>query len=225
MWAWLGQGGQPAAMPLQREAIAARCRETWQAQIDLRFPVAERAAPRAEMEAELTPLVSRPAYMPLPKKFSHLPPQDVVDLTAESSNNWHDDVKRVPDQDAECGITNRLQVPDKDLQRYKLPMPWGIYDQATKRNLASATIKPEDVAGPGYRWYKLGTARVTSSAYAWFFWSWVIQFPVEADSRQPEQKFELWARIKFEGPDFPHGTANQKNAICVERLVQVKAKK
>ena len=29
-------------MPLKREAIAARGRETWQAQIDLRFPVAER---------------------------------------------------------------------------------------------------------------------------------------------------------------------------------------
>jgi hypothetical protein len=220
---WIDGGGEPATVPLNREVIAARARETWQAQIDLRFPVAERAAEVAEMEAELKPLLCRPAYMPLPKKFSHLPPRDVVDLTAESSNNWSDDVKRVPDQDAECGVTNRLQVPDKDLRRYKLPMPWGVYDLATKRNLASATIKPEDVAGPGYHWYKLGTTSVTPSAYAWFFWSWVIQFPVEIDSRQPQQKFEVWARIKFEGPAFPHGTARQTNAICVERLVQVKA--
>ena len=170
------------------------------------------------MEAELKSLLCGPAYPPLPEQFRHLSPRDVVDLTAESSNNWPDDVTRVADRDAECGVTNRLLVPDKELRRYKLPMPWGVYDQASKRNLASATIKPEDIAGPGYHWYKLGTTRGTPSAYAWFFWSWVIQFPVETDPRQPQQKFEVWARIKFEGPAFPHGTANQKNAICVERL-------
>jgi hypothetical protein len=220
---WIDEGGQPETMPLKREAIAARCRETWQAQIAFRFPVAEQAAQLAEMEAELKPLLSRPVDMPLPKKFSHLSPRNVVDLTAESSNNWNDDVKRIPDGDAECGVTNRLLVPEKELERYKLPMPWGVYDQATKRNIASATIKPADVAGPGYHWYKLGTTKLTPTAYAWFFWSWVIQFPVEPDARQPERKFEVWARIKFEGPAFPHGKAKEPNAICVERLVQVKA--
>jgi hypothetical protein len=54
-------------------------------------------------------------------------------------------------------------------------------------------------------------------------WSWIIQFPVDSavDPRQPEQKFDVWARIKFEGPGFPHSQPGQKNAICIERVVLV----
>jgi hypothetical protein len=222
---WIRRGGQPEKMPLDLKAVGARCRETWLVQIDLRFPESQRAAQRAELEAELSPLLICPAAVPLPKMFINLPLKDVFDFTAEIANIFGDSTTRVPDKDAECGITNRLELPDAEMQRYKLPMPWGIYDQETKRGLGSATIRPEDVAGPGYHWYKLGMAKVTRSAYVWFFWSWVIQFPIESDPKHPDQKFEVWARVKFEGPAFPHGTAGQKNAICVERLVQVKTAK
>jgi len=43
------------------------------------------------------------------------------------------------------------------------------------------------------------------------------------DSAHPEQPFEIWARIKFEGPGFPHGKPEQKNAIHVERVILIKA--
>ena len=33
--------------------------------------------------------------------------------------------------------------------------------------------------------------------------------------------FEVWARIKFEGPRFPHAKPGDKDAIYIERVVLV----
>jgi hypothetical protein len=102
-------------------------------------------------------------------------------------------------------------------------MPWGLYDQAERKGIGSAQIKPEDVPGPGYHWYKLGDYAIGPSYYLYFFWSWIIQVDLGSayDEAKPDQKFEIWARIKFEGPAFPHGSPDDPNAICVERVVLV----
>ena len=85
--------------------------------------------------------------------------------------------------------------------------------------------RPRTFRAPGYHWYKLGTLRIMPSTYVYFFWSWIIQFPVDAavDPDHPDQEFEIWARIKFEGPGFPHGKPGETNAISVERVVLVRA--
>ena len=103
-------------------------------------------------------------------------------------------------------------------------MPWGLYDPAKKQGLGSAQIKPGDVQGPGYHWYKLGTFQVTRSSYVYFYWSWITQFRVDAavDPEHPDRKFTVWARIKLEGPGFPHGKPDQSNAISIERVLLVK---
>lgn len=224
---WTADNGAPEKFPLDHEAMAARCRETWLAQIDLRFPAAQRAAQRAELEAELTPLLARPAVVPLPERFRHLPPRSVFDFTADQSSNWKDQAKRVPDADAESGLTARLELSDQEMEKYKLPMSWGAYAPAGKQSLGSATIRPEQVPGPGYHWYKLPPVAVPPSTYVYFFWSWIIQFPIESagDPLGSKEKSEIWARLKFEGPGFPHGQPGQKNAICVERVIVLKGQK
>ena len=221
---WTASDGQPEQIPLDRAAIAARCRETWLAQIDLRFPESQRAAERAKADAELTPLLALPAVVPLPERFRGLRPKDVFDFTAEQSANWQNQAKRVPDREADSGLTNRLELSDEEMEKYKLPMGWGAYAPTGKRHLGSATIRPEDVPGPGYHWYKLPPVTVPPSTYVYFFWSWIIQFPIESagDPSRPEDKYEVWAHIKFEGPGFSHGKPGEKNAICVERVVVVR---
>lgn len=222
---WVRGGHAPESMPLARDAIAARCRETWNTQIALRIPQGQQKEALAEIDAELNPLLARPAFVPVPEKFRGLPSEDVFDFTADASRNWDDQAKRVSDAEAESGFTNRLELSEEDMKRYALPMSWGLYDVINKQGRAAATIKPEDVAGPGYHWYKLGTFPIAPSYYVYFFWSWVIQ--VDVDSAQvpdhPEHPFGIWARIKFEGPGFPHGQPNAKNAISVERVVLVKS--
>ncbi|HPK00503.1 MAG TPA: DUF4838 domain-containing protein [Candidatus Hydrogenedentes bacterium] len=221
---WVRGGNTPETMPLDREAIAARCRDTWTTQVYFRIPGEERPAALAEIDAELDPLLVRPAIVHIPEKFRDLPPETVFDFTADMTRNWNDEARRVPDPQAESGLTNRLELTGDDKARYALPMPWGLYDVINKRGRGDGSIRAEDVPGPGYHWYKMGTFEIQPSFYVYFFWSWIIQVDVDwaHDPAHPEQRFDIWARIKFEGPTFPHGDPEAKDAISIERVVLVK---
>ena len=229
---WVRSGGEPDAMPLDHKAVGVRAKATWHEQIAFRIPKAQQPAERKKADAELDFLIARPAWVPLPAKFRGLPPDRVFDFTASDSRNWQEIVQRVPDPDAESGITNRLELDAKALRpgddsgrAYKLPMPWGIYNQAAKDFSPKDVIKPADVPGPGYHWHKLGTFPIRPTDYVYFFWSWIIQVDVDAvvDPKAPDRRFDVWARIKFTGPAFSYGKAGQPNAICVERVVLVAA--
>ncbi|MGC9319996.1 MAG: DUF4838 domain-containing protein, partial [Armatimonadota bacterium] len=229
--AWAAEGNEPETMPLDREAISDRYAQTWRAEIERRFPEDQQEEERARIEDEITRYTALPTYVPPPERFADLPADRVFDFTADVTRNWKDIVRVVRDEEAESGITNRLQFPtaiDTDnhpIERYRLPMPWGLYDQANRRAAGSGRIEAEDVPGPGYHWYKMGTFEIGPSYYVYFFWSWIIQVDIDAawDPEHPNQQFDIWARIKFEGPAFPHGDPEAQNAISVERVVLVKA--
>ena len=70
----------------------------------------------------------------------------------------------------------------------------------------------------------MGTFSLEPSYYVYFFWSWIIQFDVDnaLDPASPDAPCEIWARIKFTGPSFPHTRAGETDAIYVERLVLIK---
>lgn len=221
---WTGGGQDAKTFPLDRKAIALRCREEWYQQIDFRLPEAQRPAERLEADRELKFALGRRDAVPMPSKFAGLPLGTAIDFPADETRNWMDQARRVADTEAESGQTNRLELSDQDVQKYKLPMSWGLYDAVNKRNVGLHTIQTSDVAGPGYHWYKMGTFAIQPSCYIYFFWSWVIQLDIDGviDPVHPDQKYEIWARIKFEGPAFPHARPGAKNAICVERVVLVK---
>ena len=61
---WIAEDGAPEEIPLDREAIAERCRDTWLAQIDLRIPESQQAAERAKVEAELDAAAGPPGVRP-----------------------------------------------------------------------------------------------------------------------------------------------------------------
>jgi len=222
---WTASNREPEAFPLDRAVIAARCRETWLTQIERRFPAPQRAPHLAELEAELTPLLARPAFVALPARFRDLPPRDVFDFTAEQSANYQDQAKRVPDAESASGMTNRLELSDEDMEKYQLPMNWGAYAPQGERHLGAATIRPDDVPDRGYHWYHLPSIPVPPSTYVYFFWSWIIQFPIDSvgDPAQPDAPCDVWASIKFEGPGFPHGRAGEQNAISVDRVIVVRS--
>jgi hypothetical protein len=66
--------------------------------------------------------------------------------------------------------------------------------------------------------------KIRPTYYLYFFWSWIIQLDIDSviDPENPDQEYDIWARIKFEGPAFPHGKEGDKNAVSVERVVLVK---
>ncbi len=228
---WVAKGNEPETMPLDREAIAERYKQTWYTEAERRSPEAIAAKQKAEADEEVLKYTAIQSYIPLPEKFRDMPKASVFDFTADVSRNWRDIVKVVRDTEAESGVTNRLEFPTTvdtekhPVERYKLPMPWGLYDTKNKKGVGGGAIKPEDVPGPGYHWYKMGTYQVGKGYYLYFFWSWIIQVDIDSviDPAHPDEKFDIWARIKFEGPAFPHGKADEANAISVERVVLVKA--
>lgn len=227
MQEWTGSARPAERFPLDRDLTAKRVKTAWYEQIELRLPESERSAERKTADDEIAALTARPAFVPLPEKFRRRPAGTVFDFTADTARNHMDIAKVVPDPAAESGITVRLELSDDEsdtsARRYRLPISWGLYDPAKENHVGSASIKPEDVAGPGYQWYQLGTFPVTRSSYVYFFWSWIIQVDVDSvvDLTRPGRPFEIWARIMLEGPEFPHGKPDEKNAISVERVVLV----
>ena len=224
---WLAEHDGPDAFPLDREAVGARALATWQAQIDQRLAEPQRAKEKLVAEGEIKRFAMVPGTVNLPEKFRHLPRGTVYDYTALMTRNWNNLVKVVQDPEAESGITNRLDLTGAEVtnpEKYVLPMPWGLYGTINKKFVNGAPIKAEDIPGPGYHWYQMGTFPVEPGYYLYFFWSWIIQLDVDNvfDPVKPDQTFEVWARIRFEGPRFPQAKADDKDAICVERIVLVR---
>ena len=227
---WVQRGNEPGTLPLDRDAISDRYAAAWTTEAERRLTESGSAASVSDLQSELAQYTALPEYIAPPEKFADLPLERVHDFTADMTRNWRNIVQVVLDEDAESGVANRLEFPvtatdGHPLERYTMPMPWGLYDTRNKQSGGSATIKPEDVPGPGYHWYKMGSFEIGSGYYLYFFWSWIIQLDVDAawDKDNPDQKFDIWARIKFEGPAFPHGDDADANAINVERVVFVEA--
>jgi hypothetical protein len=202
--------------------------DTWLAQAKLRLPESAQQTEKQRAEAEVRRYANVPNSVALPEKFRDLPPATVHDYTADMTRNWADVVKLVKDPEAETGSANRLDLTAKDVEspdKYVLPMPWGLYATVEKKSVGSHAIQRGDIPGPGYHWYRMGAFPIAPGTYAYFFWSWILQVEVDNvfDPAEPAQKFDVWARIKFEGPRFPHARAGDHDAICVERLVLVNA--
>lgn len=228
MSAWMAQDGDPERFPLDRDAIARRALSTWEAEADFRLPEGRRADEKMKAAREIGRYTQLRAAVPLPERFRDLPRQRVLDYTAIMTRNWNDIVKVVPDAEAESGVTNRLLLSDEkpdNVERYRLPMPWGLYDTANKVGFSGKAIEASDVPGRGYHWYKMGAFKIRPAYYLYFFWSWIIQLDLDNafDPRRPEQEFDIWARIKFEGPMFPYGQEDEPDAIYVERVILVRA--
>jgi hypothetical protein len=222
---WQREGNAKETFPLVRDKIATRLSQTLNEQIDLRLPEAQRAAAREKELGEVERLnVPAPA---VPAQFKDAPAGSVEVYSPALTRNHANQAKMVKDADAEIGIATRLlmsDVPETERARYSLPMPWGVYDTVGKTYPATGEIKAADIPGPGYHWYKLGEVRLTGTDYVYFFWSWVIQLDIPDlfDTANPEQKFDVWAEIKFEGPSYPHAKADEPDAISVSRIVLVK---
>ena len=225
---WMALGKPADQAPPDRDATAQRVLNTWLEQAKLRLPELAQDKERQHAEAEVRRYTTLPTSIALPEKFKDLPKGSVYDYVATMTRNWADEVKVVKDPEAESGVTNKLDLTAdyvSKAEKYVVPMPWGLYGTADKKFVNAAPIKAEDIPGPGYHWYKMGTFPIEPGYYAYFFWSWIIQVDIDNafDATKPDQKFDVWARIKFEGPRFPYAKPGDKDAIYIERLVLAKA--
>jgi hypothetical protein len=222
-WQQSDQSSKP--FPFDYDKIGARYLKTWNEQIDLRTLEANREAERKIAAEEVQKLIAI-ELPPIPARFANLPPQKVDVYGPGAMRNYHNAARIVEDADAELGKATRLQMentPEGERAKYNLPMTWGVYDNTGEKVLVQNLIQRADIPGAGYHWYKLGETKLTGNDTMYFFWSWWIQLDV-GDAfieDKPQQVFEVWANMKFEGPMFPHAKDGDKDAISVERVVFV----
>lgn len=207
---------------INRELIAKRLWQTRSGQIAMRYPSAAQEAKFLELSKRLTELTTVPEQVPLPDQFKAIPHQNISVYDFRDANPAYSDFFHDPA--APSQIVKRILIPDNQTEKYKLPMPAGVYGVQQKKHLLDGLIKREDVKGPGYHWYKIGAVTPTSSSYVFFTWSWYISLYISdvANAHNPDQQYDVWANIKLDGPLFPHGDPKDKNAVLVDRVVLVK---
>lgn len=195
-------------------ACVARMEKNWRASIAALEPgsgmvkTSEQKL-RENLATAKTPLMTRS------EKFKGR--KGVLEYAAGTVSIWNDSAEVVEDGEAEGGCAVRLALPD-DVGKYALPMPCGLYSVARKKGLGGGKIAAEHVPGPGYHWVKLFSAAPERTAYVYFFWSWVVQYPLGLPQEPGGDAYTFWAKIKFTGPAFPHARAGEKNAIYIERV-------
>ncbi|MFA6929232.1 MAG: DUF4838 domain-containing protein [Lentisphaeria bacterium] len=205
--------------------------------------VAERDAKRRINEQSLEKFLSKireevsrfmgdidPRSLITPAQFKNEPIYNLYDHTMDNASFFRNIVKLVVDPTSETGKVACLAFPNEHketvLEKYQFPILFGIYSPSIKKTIWSRNLQLDEVKSPDYHWYKLGETVLTGDCYMFFFWSWYIQEGISDafDMNNPNQKFEIWMRMKFTGPAYPHGGKNELNAIWVERLMLVKIK-
>ncbi len=225
--------GHTEAMPLNLKTVVARYSKTWEEQIELRLQDPDEAATERKVAAtEIKNVLEEPIYVHRATADEHAKFDDAMLANAivfgpKDAFNYSAMAKVVQDKDAETGQADRLLLEDEpeeaNRKKYKLPMPWGIYDASNEKDLLNNSITASQIPGPGFHWYKLGDIALPKNTYIYLFWSWMIQINLKMDKagEKPGQIYEVWAQLKFEGPLFPYGKASERDAISVERVALI----
>lgn len=194
-----------------KAAIAARYRDAWR----------DRIGPGAlgeifKVDADCDKLTQTATYIPAPTGIPGVAPQDIV-LDQHAAAALEAEV--IKDREAPSGYCLKWVVSEMDNSKYQMPMPFGIY---SKKGQIEASIPMSDIPGPGYNWYKVGSSKLYPDSYVWATWPWVRQIQVGGllDPANPDQIFDVWVSLKFEGPKF--GVGNKPNAVYIERTALVK---
>ncbi len=156
-------------------------------------------------------------YTPLPEELRDLPPERVIDLTAPLFATGVFPLV-VADADAALG----LAVPRTD--GHELPMNISYWSNLPgPRNAGGVTIKAEDIPGPGYHLYKGPTFKLNEWTFLYLTASWRLQKHLFTmyDPAHPDREYTAYASMKFAGPDYPHGQAEEPPGLFLDRIILV----
>jgi hypothetical protein len=171
--------------------------------------------------------ITKPAS--LSKQFASLPADTVFDYSPNAFR-LVSTPKMTKDTEAAYGFAAMIDVSaaGKDTSRYMITkaqgMPMGTYNIQDKVESTPAMIFPDDIK-PGYNFYKLGPVKFKPTEYFYLLWSWTIQLDLTtAMNNNPDQEYEVYASIKFDGPTFPKSDSTKPNSIWVDRIIVVQVK-
>ena len=224
-------GGKMTTLPFKREVIGQRALQTWIEQAKMRLPASKQQEEIDMATQEIKRYLEIPKEFPIPAKFGEFKREQIIDLPAAAlafANNSAMKSSLIDDPEAPTGKTEVLNFDNQaDRELYSLPMQWGFYDLSIKKDTKLPPLKKEDIIGPGYHWYKMGTVVNLDTFFAYFTWSWNIQCSDNNDAiarSGRNGRYDVWANMKFEGPMHGFDIPGQKNALFVERVILTPAK-
>jgi hypothetical protein len=188
-------------------------------------------------------------YIAIPDQFRDLPPGEVMDWTASqfginpySSGAKAKDTMREDPEAADGTAYVRLSADE-------LPLPIGGWNnnkldnpeyeksktEFLKQDQAGQyvswpqicrTIAPADVPGPGYHWYRGPRFPLYPGSFVYATKSWQFQQHLTSLGAQtrPGEIWEAHLSVKFTGPAYPHGKADDANAAFIDRMILVRVR-
>ena len=227
------RNGSLNAYPFDRKAIAERIRAEVTPLAEVRLSEKSRKSFFKSLEKEFaTYLLPIPeSSLELPTQFQNLPRERVYDYNLENTMRWRDIAKMVDDEESPMKRVARVEFPnsckDVSIDKFQFPITFGTYSHSQRKTLWWANLTKNMVTAPGYHWYKIGSTTLTGDALMYFFRGWEIQLGVgdAYDMNEPDRKVDVWVSVKFTGPSFPCGKAEEQDAIWFDRVVLVKEAK
>jgi hypothetical protein len=212
--------------PLDRDAIAKRIRTTYVEQQALRKPTENGNGGEEPIEKFLDRMMKlRYIKQPVPEHLKNIAAKDRFYFSADDLKLSQ--VSVVDDSEVETGRTVKVPVNPNKKEWFALPLEVGIYDPPQKKSYVTGVprISADQITEAGYHWYKIaGDCQPPGTAYLYLLGDWSIQLDLSSiiDPSRPRDRFDVWAKVKFTGPDYPYGNANEENAIWLERIIIVR---
>ncbi len=227
-WEWITNGDAVEKFPLDRKQIAKRIRATFNEQWAFR-KLDQYKNPNIDDNIEnfiKQAMALQYREYPIPRKFKDIAKHHrIFDFPVDKMRLHKISASNIPD--ASTGRAVRIMVGENEKEIYSLPMSAGLYDQTSNqiRDLGRNGLTKEEISGPGFHWYKIGeNCTLTLSTYLYFFKNWIVQVDLGSvlEPQRPNEQFDIWASMKFEGPDYPYPKPGDKNAVYVERVILVR---
>ena len=131
----------------------------------------------------------------------------------------------VSDTDALSGYAVQLAPGANPASYYTFPLSYGAYSPSQGQIIGSGSLTTASVTGPGYHYYKLMDFTPGVNDFFFYFFDWSLQYTGMGsivDQFGAGVHYAVWASIKFTGPAYPYGNANDANGIYVERVFLVR---
>lgn len=196
--------------------VTERYRRTWYTTVEARIQKGRQPSTKKTVNDLLGIWGVERQPKPLPPPLADLPADRVRQTTTEFFSICQ--AKPVRNADAATGLAARLPT------RGEFPLMFGLYDRINRAFIARTGVKAGDINDPGYGLYRLGRLAVPPGSYIWITNSWRIQIPVgfAHDTARPDQQWDIYVSLKLTGPTYPHGGADDEDAVWVDRVILVK---
>jgi len=113
---------------------------------------------------------------------------------------------------------------------HRTPVSLCVYDWTAKKKLCSRALAREEIASPGFHFYRVGSVRLDHEDVSVYLdWTWCLVAPLKAAFKpDADTEWEVWVSLKFEGPVYADGiepsVKGHDNVVFLDRVVLKKRK-